>query len=67
MFDASYDPVPTKLGRCAGDAVRVVFSGLDMLVGQAVAQVELMTGRTVAADVMMQAGRAALGVRGEGV
>jgi shikimate 5-dehydrogenase len=38
-----------------------------MLVGQAVAQVELMTGRTVAADVMMQAGRAALGVRGEGV
>lgn len=67
VFDAIYDPWPTELGRAAGEAGRVVFSGLDMLVGQAVAQVELMTGRTVAADVMMQAGRAALGVRGEGV
>ena len=67
MFDAIFDPLPTEVGRAAGEAGRVVFSGLDMLVGQAVAQVELMTGRTVAADVMMQAGRAALGVRGEGV
>ncbi len=67
VFDAIYDPWPTELGRVAAEAGRVVFSGLDMLVGQAIAQVELMTGRTIAADVLMTAGRAAIAARGESV
>lgn len=65
VFDAIYDPWPTELGRAADEAGRVVFSGLDMLVGQALGQIELMTGRTVGADVLMSAGRAAIGARTE--
>lgn len=64
VFDAIYDPWPTDLGRIAHVAGRTVFSGLDLLVGQAVAQVELMTGRSVDAEVLMSAGRAALRTRG---
>lgn len=63
VFDAIYDPWPTELGRAAEQAGRTVFSGLDMLVGQALAQIELMTGRTITADILMTAGRAALTAR----
>ncbi|MDO5498525.1 MAG: shikimate dehydrogenase [Propionibacteriaceae bacterium] len=63
VFDAIYDPWPTELGRAATAAGRIVFSGLDLLVAQAIAQVELMTGRTVAPEVLMTAGRAALAAR----
>ncbi|MDO5681566.1 MAG: shikimate dehydrogenase [Propionibacteriaceae bacterium] len=67
VFDAIYDGWPTVLARAAAAADRVVFSGLDMLVGQALAQVELMTGRTVAPDPMMAAGLAAIAERADTV
>lgn len=65
VFDAIYDPWPTGLGRAALAAGRTVFSGLDMLVGQALAQVELMTGHAVDAEMLMSAGREALRARGK--
>lgn len=65
LFEALYDPWPTELARAGLAKERKVFSGLDMLVGQAVAQVELMTGRSVAAETMMSAGREALRSRAE--
>ena len=37
-----------------------VVNGLDLLVGQALVQVELMTGRSVAPATLLAAGRAAL-------
>ena len=67
VFDAIYDPWPTELARAAVGRGRVVFSGLDMLVAQAVAQVGLMTGRSfdggALTEVMLAAGRAALAAR----
>jgi shikimate dehydrogenase len=44
VFDVVYDPWPTPLAAHARAAGRVVVSGLDLLVHQAVLQVELMTG-----------------------
>ena len=43
-----------------------VVGGLDLLVHQAVLQVELFTGRTVAVDVMRDAGERALAARHAG-
>jgi len=60
IFDAVYDPWPTALAAAAERAGRVAVSGLDLLVGQAVLQIELMTGRTVEPEVLLTAGRAAL-------
>ena len=65
IFDAIYHPWPTDLGRAGFAGGRTVFSGLDMLVGQALAQVELMTGHPAPAAAMMSAGREALRTRGE--
>ena len=62
-FDVVYAGWPTvfaEVGRRCG--ARVV-SGLDMLVHQAVRQVELMTGRVPEPGVVQQAGRAALAAR----
>jgi shikimate dehydrogenase len=44
VFDVVYDPWPTPLARFAEREGRVLVSGLDLLVHQAVRQVELMTG-----------------------
>ena len=44
----------------AGASGAVVIGGLDLLVHQAVRQVELMTGRMVAASVLRAAGQAAI-------
>lgn len=44
VFDASYHPWPTRLAVAAGDAGATVVTGLDLLVHQAVLQVEAMTG-----------------------
>jgi shikimate dehydrogenase len=44
VFDVVYDPWPTPLARFAMRTGRVLVSGLDLLVHQAVLQVELMTG-----------------------
>ena len=60
VFDAVYAPWPTRLAEVAAAADRTVVSGLDLLVGQALLQIELMTGRSVSADVLYAAGRAQL-------
>lgn len=60
VFDVIYHPWPTPLAQAATRRGRVVLSGLDLLVQQAVLQIELMTGSPVPAAVLYQAGRAAL-------
>jgi shikimate dehydrogenase len=60
VFDAIYDPWPTRLAVFAEAAGCAVVNGLDLLVGQALLQVELMTGRSVSAATLESAGRAAL-------
>ena len=65
VFDVIYDPWPTPLAVAAERAGRTVVSGLDLLVHQAVLQVELMTGRPDAPlEAMREAGRRALEERG---
>jgi shikimate dehydrogenase len=63
VFDVLYHPWPTALAVAAEAAGSSVIGGLDLLVGQALQQIELMTGRTVAPDVLYEAGRAALSGR----
>ena len=60
VFDAVYDPWPTPLASAAAAAGRTVVNGLDLLVGQALRQLELMTGSSVDPGVLYAAGRAAL-------
>ncbi|CAA9302282.1 MAG: Shikimate 5-dehydrogenase I alpha [uncultured Friedmanniella sp.] len=60
VFDAIYDPWPTRLAEAAAAAGCAVVNGLDLLVGQALLQIELMTGRSVSASTLEAAGRAAL-------
>lgn len=57
IFDVIYDPWPTELARVAGGAGCTVINGVDLLVHQAVGQLELMTGRRVDARVLLDAGR----------
>lgn len=65
VFDVVYDPWPTPLASFAGATGRVLVAGLDLLVHQAVLQVELMTGASgVPVDVLRAAGREALAARG---
>lgn len=64
VFEVLYDPWPTPLVTSA--AGRTVVGGLDLLVHQAVLQVELFTGRTVAVDVLRDAGERALAARSAG-
>jgi shikimate dehydrogenase len=60
VFDVLYHPWPTALAVAAEAAGASVIGGLDLLVGQALQQIELMTGRTVAPQLLYEAGRAAL-------
>jgi shikimate dehydrogenase len=53
--DIIYDPWPTVLASAADRAGCTVVSGLDLLIGQALLQIELMTGRAVAPDVLYAA------------
>jgi shikimate dehydrogenase len=55
VLDIVYAPWPTPLGEAAAQAGRTVISGLDLLVGQALRQVELMTGQSVPAEVLFAA------------
>ncbi|MET9556059.1 shikimate dehydrogenase [Streptomyces sp. NPDC006645] len=62
LFDVLYDPWPTALAATWSTRGGAVVGGLDLLVHQAVLQVELMTGRTPAPlGVMRKAGEQALG------
>ncbi|MFD9908561.1 shikimate dehydrogenase [Streptomyces sp. NPDC059063] len=64
LFDVLYDPWPTALAARWSAYGGAVVSGLDLLVHQAVLQVEQMTGRAPAPlDVMRKAGERALAAR----
>jgi shikimate dehydrogenase len=63
LLDVVYDPWPTPLAAAWTAAGGVVASGLDMLLHQAVAQVELMTGRTPSEAPMSRALAAAAAAR----
>ena len=55
IVDIIYDPWPTVLATAAQRAGCTVVNGLDLLIGQALLQIELMTGRSVAADILYAA------------
>ena len=55
VFDIVYAPWPTPLAQAATQAGCTVIGGLDLLVGQALRQVELMTGQSVPAEVLYSA------------
>jgi shikimate dehydrogenase len=55
IVDAIYDPWPTVLATTAQQAGCTVVSGRDLLIGQALLQIELMTGRSVSAEVLYAA------------
>jgi shikimate dehydrogenase len=55
VVDIIYDPWPTVLAVAAERAGCTVVGGLDLLVGQALLQIELMTGRSVTSDVLYAA------------
>lgn len=64
LFDVLYDPWPTELAARWSMYGGAVVSGLDLLVHQAVLQVEGMTGRSPAPlDAMRKAGEHALAQR----
>ena len=60
VFDSIYDPWPTALAQAAQAAGRPVLNGLDLLAGQAVEQVRLMTGGQVSFDLLRAAARDAI-------
>ncbi|MET9592185.1 shikimate dehydrogenase [Streptomyces sp. NPDC006516] len=64
LFDVLYEPWPTALASRWSAAGAGVVGGLDLLVHQAVLQVEQMTGRDAPLAVMRAAGEAALAARG---
>lgn len=63
LLDVVYAPWPTPLAAAAGSAGGRVVSGLEMLLHQAVAQVELMTGRPGPVGAMRSALDAAVAAR----
>ena len=65
VLDVVYHPWPTPLGRAAAAAGAVVASGFSMLLHQAAAQVELMTGKPAPLEAMRAAGEAELARRSE--
>ena len=63
VLDVVYAPWPTPLARAAAEAGAIVASGFAMLLHQAAAQVELMTGKPAPLEAMRAAGEAELGRR----
>jgi shikimate dehydrogenase len=64
VFDVLYDPWPTPLAAAAQAEGRLIVSGLDLLLWQAVDQVRAMTGRfDVPVAAMRAAGEAGLAER----
>jgi shikimate dehydrogenase len=63
VFEALYDPWPTPLAAAALAHGRTLVGGLDLLVHQAVLQVELMTGSRPSVATLRAAGEQALAAR----
>jgi shikimate dehydrogenase len=63
LFDVVYDPWPTALAAAWTSAGGTVVGGLDLLVHQAVLQVDLMTGKPGPLAEMRAAGESALAAR----
>lgn len=63
VFDVVYDPWPTPLAAAATAAGIPVLDGLDLLAGQAVDQVRLMTGRQVPLELLRSAAQDGLNAR----
>ncbi|WCC80868.1 shikimate dehydrogenase [Cutibacterium equinum] len=63
VFDVIYDPWPTPLTVAGEHEGVTVVDGLDLLVGQAVDQIRLMTGHEVAMDVLRSAAQNGLAGR----
>ncbi|WP_405628889.1 shikimate dehydrogenase [Streptomyces sp. NBC_01174] len=63
LFDVLYEPWPTALAARWSAAGGAVVGGLDLLIHQAVLQVEQMTGRDAPLAVMRAAGEQALAAR----
>lgn len=63
LLDVVYAPWPTPLAEAASAAGAMVASGFAMLLHQAAAQVELMTGKPAPLEVMRTAGEAELARR----
>lgn len=61
VFEVLYDPWPTPLAASVGE--RVLVSGLDLLLHQAVLQFEMFTGLGAPVEAMRLAGEAALARR----
>jgi shikimate dehydrogenase len=55
VLDAVYDPWPTELAAAAAGRGATVISGASMLLHQAAAQVQLMTGRSAPLEAMRDA------------
>jgi shikimate dehydrogenase len=63
VLDVVYHPWPTPLAAAAARAGATVASGFDLLLHQAAAQVELMTGKPAPLETMRAAGQAELARR----
>jgi shikimate dehydrogenase len=63
LLDVVYYPWPTSLARAAADTGSIVASGYAMLLHQAAAQVELMTGKPAPVEAMREAGERELAGR----
>ena len=63
VMDVVYHPWPTPLAQAAAAAGAIVASGFAMLLHQAAAQVELMTGKPAPLEAMRAAGQAELAAR----
>jgi shikimate dehydrogenase len=63
LFDVVYSPWPTRLAQSAEAAGARVVGGFAMLLHQAAAQVELMTGKPAPLEAMRAAGEAELARR----
>ena len=63
VLDVVYHPWPTPLAQAAAAAGSVVVSGYAMLLHQAAAQVELMTGKPAPLEAMREAGEQELARR----
>ncbi len=66
VLDVVYNPWPTPLAAAASAAGAMVASGFAMLLHQAAAQVELMTGKPAPLEAMRAAGEAEIARRSAG-